>query len=69
MRDLGVFARYSEWDNQAGGGGDTEFNQWDIGFNYWLEDNVVFKVDYQFQDAPDDEKELEGLNLGVGWSF
>lgn len=66
---LGVFTRYSEWDNQAGGGGDTEFNQWDIGLNYWLEDNVVFKIDYQFQDAPDNQKELEGLNLGVGWSL
>lgn len=66
---LGVFTRYSEWDNQAGGGGDTEFSQWDIGLNYWLEDNVVFKIDYQFQDAPDNQKELEGFNLGVGWSL
>lgn len=69
MRDLGVFARYSEWDNQAGGAGDTEISEWDVGFNYWLEEHVVLKVDYQFQDAPDDQKELEGLNLGVGWSF
>ena len=69
MRNLGIFTRYSEWDNQADGGGDTEFSQWTMGLNYWLEDNVVFKLDYQFQDAPSDEKELEGLNLGVGWSF
>ncbi|MEZ5573923.1 MAG: porin [Halioglobus sp.] len=69
MRDFGVFARYSEWDNQAGGAGDTQFGQWDMGFNYWLEEHVVFKVDYQFQDAPDDQAELDGLNLGVGWSF
>jgi len=68
-RDLGIFARYSDWDNQAGGAGDTEFNEWDVGLNYWLEEHVVFKVDYQFQDAPANEKELEGLNLGVGWSF
>ena len=69
MRDLGIFTRYSEWDNQADGGGDTEFSQWTVGLNYWLEETVVFKLDYQFQDAPADEKELEGLNLGVGWSF
>ena len=68
-RKLGLFGRYSEWDNQAGGSGDTEFNEWNLGFNYWLEERVVFKVDYQFQDAPANEKELEGLNLGVGWSF
>jgi len=67
-RDLGIFARYSEWDNQAGGG-DTEFSEWDIGVNYWLVENVVLKADYQFQDAPADQPELEGLNLGVGFSF
>ena len=69
LRDLGVFARYSEWDNQAGGAGDTQFSEWDVGLNYWLEENVVFKLDYQFQDAPANQKELEGLNLGVGWSY
>lgn len=69
LRDLGVFTRYSEWDNQAGGSGDTQFSQWDLGLNYWLEENVVLKLDYQFQDAPADQKELDGLNLGVGWSF
>ncbi len=69
LPDLGLFARYSEWDNQAGSGNDTEFSQWDIGINYWLEPNVVLKADYQFQDAPANEKELEGLNLGIGWSW
>ena len=69
LRELGIFARYSEWDNQAGGGGDTQFSEWNLGFNYWLEESVVFKLDYQFQDAPSNQKELDGLNLGVGWSF
>lgn len=68
-RKLGLFTRYSEWDNQSGGSGDSEFSEWNLGLNYWLEEHVVFKIDYQFQDAPGDEKELEGLNLGVGWSF
>ena len=69
LSDLGIFARYSEWDNQAGGAGDTQFSEWNMGFNYWLEEHVVFKLDYQWQDAPANQKELEGLNLGVGWSF
>ncbi|NND68320.1 MAG: porin [Halioglobus sp.] len=68
-RDIGLFARYSQWDNQAGGGGDTEFEQYDVGVNYWLEDNVVFKLDYQVQESPDSEKELDGINLGVGFNF
>lgn len=68
-RDLGIFARYSQWDNQADGGGDSEFSEWNLGLNYWLHEHVVLKLDYQFQDAPANQKELEGLNLGVGWSF
>ncbi|MFV8817783.1 porin [Haliea sp. E17] len=66
---LGLFARYSEWDNQAAGGGDTEYNEWDFGLNYWLEENVVFKLDYQIQDAPRGRDQYDGFNLGVGWSF
>jgi hypothetical protein len=67
--NFGLFARYSEWDNQAGGGGDTEYEQWDVGVNYWLENNVVFKFDYQVQDAPNGRDEFDGFNLGVGWSY
>ncbi len=69
LKNLGLFARYSEWDNQAGGGGDTEYSQWDVGLNYWLEDTVVFKFDYQVQDTPDGRDEFDGFNLGVGWSY
>jgi len=69
LEELGFFARYSEWDNAAGGGGDSQYSEWDIGLNYWLEEHVVFKVDYQFQDAPSGEDEYDGFNLGVGWSF
>jgi len=65
----GVFARYNRWDNKAGNNNDTEYSQWDIGINYWLHPNVVFKLDYQDQDAPDGKKELDGWNLGVGYQF
>jgi len=68
---FGVFARYSEWDNQAGDSSiDSEFEQIDVGVNWWLHKNVVVKADYQFQDAESDSaKELEGLNLGIGYQF
>jgi predicted porin len=68
-RNWGVFARYNSWDNKAGNSSDTEYTQWDIGVNYWLHPNVVFKLDYQDQDAPDGKKELDGWNLGVGYQF
>jgi len=65
----GVFARYNRWDNLAGNNADSEYSQWDLGINYWLHPNVVFKLDYQDQDAPDGMKELDGWNLGVGYQF
>lgn len=65
---IGLFARYSEWDNLAGDSLDSEITQWDIGLNYWLTDQVVFKADYQNQDAPSDSGS-DGFNLGVGLSF
>lgn len=65
---LGLFARYSEWDNQAGESGDTEKEQYDIGVNYWLAENVVLKADYMRQEVEVGD-ELRGFNLGVGWSF
>lgn len=66
---LGVFARYGEWDNQGAGGGDTEYQQIDVGVNYWLNDTVVLKFDYQDQDAPAGKDEYDGFNLGIGWSY
>jgi phosphate-selective porin len=68
---FGVFARYSEWDNQAGSSAiDSEFEQIDLGINWWPHKNVVVKLDYQFQDAEDDTAtELEGLNIGLGYQF
>ena len=68
---LGVYARYSEWDNTAGSGSsaDTATDQVDIGVNYWLTPNVVFKADYQNQSNDNDSKASDGFNLGVGWSF
>lgn len=67
--NIGVFARYGEWDNQAGDSSDTEYGQWDIGVNYWLTPQVVFKADYQDQDSPEGKDEYDGFNLGVGYSF
>jgi len=65
----GVFARYSRWDNLAGSATDTEYAQTDLGVNYWIHPNVVFKFDYQDQDAAHGRKELDGWNLGVGYQF
>lgn len=66
---FGLFARYNVWDNQAGNSADTEYNQTDVGFNYWPHEDVVIKMDYQTQDAPVGNDEYDGFNVGIGYQF
>jgi hypothetical protein len=65
---FGVFARYNEWDNQAGDSDGSEKEQIDVGINYWPHEDVVVKADYMTQDF-DDEKGQKGFNLGIGYQF
>ncbi|MGV6851878.1 MAG: porin [bacterium] len=65
----GVFARYNQWDNQAGDNLDSEYRQFDLGVNYWIHPQVVFKLDYQNQSSPDGKSEFDGFNIGVGYQF
>lgn len=62
----GVFARYNEWDNNAGDATATEKEQTDFGVNYWPHENVVLKFDVQRQSGATDD---DGFNLGVGYQF
>jgi hypothetical protein len=66
---FGVFARYNQWDNEAGSSSDSEKKQYDVGFNYWPDPNVVVKADYQKQDNESNSGEKDGFNLGVGYQF
>lgn len=65
---FGVFARYNEWDNQAGDGIDSEYDQIDLGVNWWPHKRVVVKLDYQAQDKPAGG-ESDGFNMGLGYQF
>ena len=65
----GVFARYNQWDNQAGNSADTEYSQVDVGLNYWPHEDVVIKFDVQDQDAPAGSDEYDGFNIGIGYQF
>ncbi|MAU40942.1 MAG: porin [Kordiimonas sp.] len=66
---VGVFARYSRWDNEAGDNTASAYRQTTIGVNYWPIDNVVFKLDYVFDDFDNAAKEDDTINLGVGYQF
>jgi hypothetical protein len=67
--NFGVFVRYNEWDNAAGSSSDTEYQQFDLGVNWWPHRDVVVKIDYQDQDAPAGKTELDGFNVGLGYQF
>ena len=67
---FGVFARYATWDNEDGNSSDTTYHQTNVGFNYWIDPRVVFKFDYQDQNNGSAiTKELDGVNVGFGYSF
>lgn len=66
---LGVFARLNQYDNTAGSSaGASKKKQTDVGLNYWVDPNVVVKVDFQTQDN-DGGKNQNGFNLGMGYMF
>lgn len=69
MPKLGLFARFNQWDNRAGDALDSEYQQIDVGVNYWPHPDVVIKADYQDQDVPTGADEFDGFNLGVGYQF
>ncbi len=66
LGEAGVFARYQQWNNNAGGSADDN-EQVDIGVNYWPHPSVVFKFDYQFENQTAGDN--DGFNLGVGYQF
>ena len=69
-QDIGFFGRYAEWDNASGNSSNTETIQYNFGANWWVDKDVVVKVDYQIQDVGNAiEDEYEGLNLGLGYQF
>ena len=61
-----VFARYGEYDTTAGLSHSQAIEQFDIGLNWNLHENVVLKADFQNQSGG---KEDDGFNLGVGYQF
>ena len=62
---FGIFARYAEYDNNAGNGDDTNKDQTNVGINYYLHADVVLKADWEEHG----ESNKNGFNLGFGYQF
>ena len=74
LGELGIFARYSEWDERnrlpEPDFRYEEFQQLALGFNWWPHPNVVLKFDAQWEDADGQvDQTLDGINLGIGYQF
>ncbi len=72
LGDLGLFARYTEWDqrNQLTPHRFVEYDEFKLGMNWWPTANVAFKFDIQWQGADSTvEQTLDGFNLGLGYQF
>ena len=70
--EVGLFARYNQFDdrNRQMPLRYIRFEQIDAGVNYWPHPDVVFKFDYQWQDAESlARNEFDGFNLGMGYQF
>jgi len=67
--DVGVFARYAAFDNEAGNSTDSETQETNLGVNYWPHDDVVLKADYLFQEPPAGTDADNKVNVGVGFQF
>ena len=68
-RKIGFYTRYEEVNAARD---QDKFNQWELGLNWWPQENVVIKFDYR-----DRRHDLEnsygrnftGIDLGLGYSF
>ena len=48
------------------------FDQWEVGFNFWPTDDVVFKFDYRDRRHDRDAesgRDFQAIDLGVGYQF
>ena len=68
LDNLGLFARYSEYNNEAGISTSDDRKTWDYGVNFWLHPQVVLKADYS-NNKDLMGKDNDSINLGLGWSF
>jgi len=66
LTQLGVFARYNEWDNEAGDSAASRKKQINVGVNYRPHKHVVLKADVQNQGGATNN---DGLNLGISYRF
>ncbi len=63
---------YTRFEDVEGARGQDQFDQWELGFNWWPSKNVVIKFDYRNRNhdlIADSGRDFKGIDLGLGYSF
>jgi len=66
---LGLYTRYEDVDAYRDS---DQFDQWEVGANFWPHEDVVLKVDYRSRDydlASQDGEDFTAFDLGIGYQF
>ena len=66
---LGLYASYQDVD---GARTQDQFEQWEVGFNWWLHPSAVVKANYkdrEHDESSERGRDFDGFDLGVGWMF
>ena len=67
--DIGFYARYEDLDAYPD---QNQFDEWQIGMNYWPVNKLVLKFDYRERThdlASEKGRDFDGFDLGLGYSF
>jgi hypothetical protein len=64
--EIGAFARYAEYNNEAGLSSSDAVESTSVGINYYLHENVVLKADIEELGG---SKDSTGFNIGFGYQF
>jgi len=66
---VGLYSRYEKLD---GARDQDQFDQWEVGANYWPHEDVVLKVDYRSRNVDSNSSGADDINafdLGIGYQF
>jgi hypothetical protein len=67
--DWGFYTRYEDVE---GARSQDQFDQWEVGLNYWPTPGVVLKFDYRERDHDLDGalgRDFNAIDLGIGYQF
>jgi len=67
--DWGFYARYEDLE---GARTVDQFDQWELGFNFYPHEQVVLKADWRVRDhdlLSERQRDFKGFDLGIGYQF